>query len=112
MWQLLADLAGCRDFPCEAALRHALKDLCIILDMRPLGEPQVVEVEGPKPGMTAVQIISDSDISIHTFPTFRKAYANVFSCKPFRTEPIEELLRDLFFPEHMTLREIEREPLE
>ena len=47
-------------------------------------------------GTTACQFINESSITIHTLDRFQKIYLNVFSCKDFDEEVVEDIVQDYF----------------
>jgi len=47
-------------------------------------------------GTSAVQFIKTSNITIHTLPLMKRAYINIFSCKPFESNVAYEFTRDWF----------------
>ena len=98
MQHLLADgLAGnlplLRDGP---ALCAFLGRLVQLLEMEVMGGPLVVEATpfGPMSGITATLIISESHITIHTWPERRDFNFNfdAFSCRPFNVQTVLDFL--------------------
>jgi S-adenosylmethionine/arginine decarboxylase-like enzyme len=43
-------------------------------------------------GLTLFTVISESHLSIHTWPEFSKAWFEVVSCKPFEESVVEDIL--------------------
>jgi S-adenosylmethionine decarboxylase len=65
-----------------------LDDLPNLIDMHKISEPHAIDYPGnPKSfdrgGISAVVIIAESHISIHTFPSQRYMSVDIFSCKDF-----------------------------
>ena len=65
-----------------------LNDLSDLIDMHKISEPHAIDYPGnPKSfdrgGISAVVIIAESHISIHTFPSQRYMSVDIFSCKDF-----------------------------
>jgi S-adenosylmethionine decarboxylase len=69
----------------EELVRSCFTDLCRLLGMRPLIEPQVISApdNGLKDpgGWSGFVIIAESHISIHTFPKRRFVSADVYTCQ-------------------------------
>ena len=71
--------------------------------MKAYGPPQIVHFgEGGKAGYTLVQLIETSNIMAHFVEETNDAYVDVFSCKEFRKEDVEAVLRKYFGPEHIS----------
>ena len=47
-------------------------------------------------GVTAVQFILTSNITIHTLPLLRKVFLNVFSCKDFKNDIVQQIALNHF----------------
>ena len=84
----------------------ALNDLPSIIGMSKLTTPYVVDAPPITPkdegGISGFVMISESHISIHTYPFKGFVTADVYSCKVFDTEKTVE-----FFKKHFALRELE-----
>ncbi len=88
---LILDLADCNpekldDF--ELCFR-ILNELPDEIGMTKITQPHVFRYSGLVPedeGITGVVIIAESHISLHTFPSKKYAFMDVFSCKPFDVE--------------------------
>ena len=68
-----------------------LNDLPDLIDMHKISEPHAIDYPGnpksfDKGGISAVVIIAESHISIHTFPSHRYMSVDIFSCKNFDVE--------------------------
>lgn len=57
------------------------------------------EINIDEQGITGVVIIAESHISIHTYPFYRYAFVDVFSCKPFSIDDSLNMITDYFLPE-------------
>ncbi|MFH1390913.1 MAG: adenosylmethionine decarboxylase [Candidatus Diapherotrites archaeon] len=70
------------------------------IGMRILKEPIVVDYEGndswDKGGITGFVLITESHISIHTFPSEGFFTADVYSCKQFEVEGVISLFKEFF----------------
>jgi S-adenosylmethionine decarboxylase len=68
-----------------------LNDLPDLIGMHKIAEPHAVDYPGnpktfDKGGISAVVIIAESHISIHTFPSHKYMSLDIFSCKIFDVE--------------------------
>ena len=90
---------------CNAALLEKSKiadfcrDMVKRIDMVPFGEPFVERFgEDDEVGISAVQLIQTSAITIHTNDEARDMYLDVFSCKDFEAEIVLACVKDWFAP--------------
>jgi len=65
------------------------------IDMRVLKGPVVVEGLPGNPGWTGFVVIDKSHIAIHTFEEGDRIAVDVFSCKTFEKDKVEEYLRSM-----------------
>lgn len=82
----------------EEHIRRYVKELVELIEMKAYGETQVVHF-GSCPevqGYTMVQMIETSLISAHFAELTSAAYINVFSCKPFDPEKVQEFSVNFF----------------
>lgn len=80
-----------------------IKDMVDRIDMTAFGEPIVERFgEGIEVGISAVQLIMTSAITIHTNDAARDLYLDVFSCKDFSQETVEQIVREYFAPQEIT----------
>lgn len=93
---------------CNNAIRSASaitqfsKTLVKKIDMVPYGEPQVVMFgSGNKKGYTLVQLIETSNICAHFVEETNDMYLDVFSCKPFKANDVETIVKETFSPEKL-----------
>lgn len=95
---------------CGKCLPHTIRDAAVItkfskhlvkkIDMVPYGEPQVVMFgTGNKKGYTLVQLIETSNICAHFVEETNDMYLDVFSCKPFNTADVKDVVDHFFLPE-------------
>ena len=90
---LMLDCYGCNENKLKD-LKFVLKfldDLPDLIKMHKISEPHAVDYPGnPKSfdegGISAVVIIAESHISIHTFPSHKYMSVDIFSCKNFDME--------------------------
>ena len=80
------------------------------IDMKAYGEPQVIHFgEGDKEGFTLVQLIETSNICAHFSNDTGNFYLDVFSCKPYETDAVIEVVNQFFSPKKIRERYIERD---
>lgn len=86
-------------------LRHFFNQLCTLIDMEredlhfwdDEGVPfDKREIEPHLAGISAIQFIRTSNITIHTLSLLSTAYLNIFSCKDFDANEAAEFCRDWF----------------
>jgi S-adenosylmethionine/arginine decarboxylase-like enzyme len=82
----------------ETFSRTLVKDIKMV----PYGKPQVVMFgSGNKKGYTLVQLIETSNITGHFVEETNDMYLDVFSCKDFNPEKVQELIQKYFQPQSM-----------
>lgn len=100
-YHLSADCAGCnpdaiRDY--DTLYRFA-KALVERIDMIAYGEPQIVKFgSSDKVGFTLLQLIETSNICAHFVDESNELYLDVFSCKPYDIEIVDDTIREFFGP--------------
>lgn len=70
----------------EAVVKQFIKDLVKFIGMKAYGDP-LVKNFGPNPrlfGISALQLIETSSITMHFAPDTKAAHIDVFSCHSFR----------------------------
>jgi len=90
---LMLDCYGCDENKLKD-LEFVLKfldDLPNLIDMHKISEPHAISYPGKpdsfdKGGISALVIIAESHISIHTFPSYNYMNVDIFSCKNFDVE--------------------------
>jgi len=90
---LMLDCYGCNEDKLKD-LKFVLKfldDLPDLIHMHKIAEPHAIDYTGnpksfDKGGISAVVIIAESHISIHTFPSHKYMSVDIFSCKDFDVE--------------------------
>lgn len=94
----------------EEMLRDLMEELVVALDMTVLIPTLSVKVPalryidpvtGKQPketdfGLTLITVISESHISIHTWPNHEKAWVEVVSCKLFDEDIVDNILYKYF----------------
>ena len=99
---LVLNVRGC----CPKSIRTHVtiwafsQELVQKIKMIPFGKPQIQHFgSGDKAGYTLVQLIETSNICAHFVEETNDAYIDVFSCKPFDSEDVEEIVKKHFKPE-------------
>lgn len=86
------------------------RELVKKIDMVPYGKPQVVMFgTGNKKGYTLVQLIETSNITGHFVEETDDMYLDVFSCKDFQPETVEEVVDYYFGPTNMDTKWVSRD---
>lgn len=87
------------------AIRHFVVELCELIEMKHYGETQVVHFgEDEKvAGYSMVQLIETSLISAHFANLTNAVYLDVFSCKPYLPERVQEFAEQFFQGTHSHL---------
>ncbi|MEK6957814.1 MAG: S-adenosylmethionine decarboxylase [archaeon] len=99
---LMLDCFGCnkKALASEEAITGFLNELPDKLGMKKLIKPYIVTYPGgdswDKGGLTAIMLIAESHISLHTFPHDGFFTADVYSCKPFDVEEALNIFRRYF----------------
>jgi S-adenosylmethionine/arginine decarboxylase-like enzyme len=76
-------------------IRKLVKDI----DMQPIGEPKIEYTAADfidKAGFTVVQVIVTSSIVAHFVDNLGQIYLDVFSCKDFSQDIVEQSVKDHF----------------
>lgn len=90
--ELILDIHGCNLPVTRAFLRRFLAELCDHINMEAEdlhfwdyeGDQEAYDAaEDHLKGISAVQFIKTSNITIHTIDVQRKVFLNIFSCKEF-----------------------------
>jgi S-adenosylmethionine/arginine decarboxylase-like enzyme len=83
----------------KSKIAEFCKDMVVRIDMVPFGEPFVERFGGgDEVGISAVQLIQTSAITIHTNDEARDMYLDVFSCKDFDAATVIKTVEDWFSP--------------
>lgn len=87
------------------AIRRFVVELCDLIEMKRFGETQVVHFgEDEKvAGYSMVQLIETSLISGHFANQTNAAYLDVFSCKPYLPEMVQDFAEKFFAGTHSHL---------
>lgn len=114
---LLIDLFGCdvKRLDDEALLKKMFNDLSRLMEMHVIAGPLIVRYAGREgspsgEGLSGFMIIAESHVSIHTDTRTRYASIDVYSCKEFDVESIENYLADAFKPDRIEKKLVIRGP--
>jgi len=118
-YHLLLDFYGC-DLGAlnrEEMLRETFKDLSKLMDLQIIAGPTIVRYVGREDspsgeGLSGFMIVAESHVSIHT--DIRTGYASidVYSCKKFDVQLVEDYLVRVFKPQKVKRKMILRGALE
>jgi S-adenosylmethionine/arginine decarboxylase-like enzyme len=86
-------------------IRRFVIELCDLIEMKRFGETQVVHFgEDEKvAGYSMVQLIETSLISAHFANLTNAVYLDVFSCKPYTPEMVQDFAQSFFGGTHSTV---------
>lgn len=94
--ELILDLHDCdiKTFT-RKSIKKYFKELCILIDMKRdtlywwdysgIPEEEYSAIPAHLRGISAIQFITTSNITIHTLDLLKHVYINIFSCKEFNT---------------------------
>ena len=107
---LIASAHGCNDALLDKeTIKRFLKEMTQRIDMVAFGEPFVERFGGGiEVGISGVQLIETSAITLHTNDGARDLYLDVFSCKDFAAKDALEVVREFFAPEIIDQQELLR----
>jgi S-adenosylmethionine/arginine decarboxylase-like enzyme len=111
-YHLMIDAAGCvpQSIRCSSNINAFAKRLVDKIDMVAFGDPQIVMFgSGNKKGYTLVQLIETSNITAHFCEETNDVYIDVFSCKPFETKDVMEVVDHSFGPKRKNVQFIVRQ---
>ena len=111
-YHTILDCAGCdhESITSYDNIYNFAKQLVNDIDMVAYGEPQIVKFgSDDKAGYTLVQLIETSNICCHFVDENDHLYLDVFSCKPYDTQVVEELVAKFFRVKSMRKAYLERQ---
>lgn len=77
-------------------LIELVKKIAKMIDMKIIKGPEFAEGIPENPGLSVFAIIDFSHISIHTFTNSKEFSLDIFSCKPFDYEKVENCIKKAF----------------
>ncbi|NPV02958.1 MAG: S-adenosylmethionine decarboxylase [Brevinematales bacterium] len=99
---MLTAIACNENLPSIEKISQFIREMIPKIDMVPFGDLLIARFgEGKEVGISAVQLIITSAITIHTNDTARDMYLDVFSCKWFDDAKVEEMVKEYFSPEQI-----------
>lgn len=108
---LVLDLNDCssQKLSNKAFLTKFLKEIPGELGMRAISSPVVKEIKTKfDEGLSGFVMISESHVSVHTFPKFRSAHVDVFSCKSFDVTAARKRIAKKFSARYSKARVFDR----
>ena len=110
-FHLMMDMGGCNDkIDKSGPIADFLADLCVAINMVAVGEPMIVMFgEGKEGGISALQMITTSNISLHGDNWNSTMYMDVFSCKPFDEKVAIQKAKEFFQPTSQVINFIYRD---
>ncbi len=110
--EVILDMYGCDiNFFTKEKLTEFFTQLCKKIDMKKYGKPkfwkdnsQIIHLKG----ISAVQFITTSNITIHALDILGAVYLNIFSCKNFDANKAAKFSKDFFRAEKVRVRVMER----
>ena len=105
----LIDATSCdpRRLADASLLRQLLDEIIADLDLKPLG-PGLWHEFPPPGGVTGMILLSESHLTVHTWPEFGSAAFNLFCCRPRPPWPWEHELRQRLGAARVEVRRVER----
>lgn len=97
---MLVHLTECNEAILEMdSVKEFITNLVESIDMVAFGECHCHRFgEGEEVGLSAVQMIYTSNITLHTNDLHREAYLDVFSCKDYLEEDVIKSVKNVFNP--------------
>jgi len=109
---LMIDIFGCKkNLDNQVFIKSFLDKLPGKIGMNKLSEPIVKPYGGGKldsGGITGVILVSESHISIHTYPKEKYASIDVYSCKEFDIEKVKKIVTNAFESERIETNTVGR----
>jgi S-adenosylmethionine decarboxylase len=105
----LVDAHGCRADALRdlASVRAVLEKVLVRLELRVVGEGAWHKFGG-EGGVTGVYLLTESHLSVHTYPEHGAATFNLYCCRPRPEFPWESELAQALGAESVTVRIVER----
>jgi len=119
-WELLLTLEDCNVSTfTRKSLTKYFKEVCILVkmeredlhfwDYEGVPKEELADIEAHLLGVSAVQFIKTSNITIHTLTKLGRVYMNLFSCKRFNHEKAVRFTKDWFRGDVKTMALIMRD---
>lgn len=106
----IVDATGCDSgtLQSQASLERLLAEIVRELDLHPVASVWHV-FPAPGAGVTGLVLLSESHLTIHTFPERGTAAINLYCCRPRPAWPWKARLAHRLGATHVTVRESPRE---
>ena len=115
--ELIIDIHNCKVLFTRKMLKRFFKKLCKLIDMERedlhfwdyKGMPEEYKAAPAHlKGITAVQFIKTSNITIHTLDQMCRVYINIFSCKGFNSLKASDFCENYFSGTVVNFVEVQR----
>ncbi len=114
--ELIVNASGCDvSVMSRSKLARFIEELCKKIDMKRALKPYFwdeinggVSDEPHLQGISVFQFIETSNIAIHALTKLEVIFFNIFSCKPFERQIVEDYIRRYFKAERLDSQLIER----
>lgn len=100
---LLIELYGCTNF--ELNYKLVMSEMAVKTKSKPL---EYIEHDYKPFGKTALLIISESHISIHTYPEYGYISCDIYTCGKTTPYLALEVIKKYFKPKYILINEIQR----
>lgn len=112
-YHLMLDCSGCDTVAMKqkTVCYNFIKELVSSIDMTPVGEPIIEYLlpDDPKAGFSIMQLISTSSIVAHLMDLDGTAYFDVFSCKEYNIQTVQDVVNKYFSPKKTRVNFITRD---
>lgn len=107
--ETLVDAEGCdsASLQSEDRVRCLVEEVIVDLSLKPLGSPLWHMFPAPG-GMTGLVLLTESHLTLHTFPELRVATFNLYCCRPRPAWPWEDRLRNQLGAQFVRVRTVRR----
>jgi S-adenosylmethionine/arginine decarboxylase-like enzyme len=107
----MLDCSGCERIDSRDNIYNFVKDLINKINMVAHGEPVIEYLlpGDPKQGYSLMQLITTSNICGHFMELDGTAYFDVFSCKEFDLQTVQDIVRQYFNPDKIRVNFITRQ---
>jgi len=116
--ELIIDLHNCKTIKFNRpSLQKFFIELCNLINMEPCdlhfwdyqnSPKEYDEAPAHLKGISAIQFIKTSNITVHTLDELKCAYINIFSCKDFDTRIATKFCCDYFQGDPVNIQEMTR----
>ena len=116
--EVILDLHNCNpETFTRKSIRKYFKELCVLIDMEREtlhwwdynGIPEeYAKAPDHLKGISAIQFIKTSNITIHSLDVLKRIYINVFSCKDFKSNDVKNFSEKWFQGKTINIKTIPR----